>query len=398
VASVIEIRTDVARNGAALTVGLTAFDGQAPPIRAHFVMPDEAPGSLAVSEAALLATLALAMQRHAALRLHGQISQSLYHSIDLFQHACAAWWPQRYRKIPIEADLVPDRPPANTRGVVCFSGGLDSIWSAQALAADRQIEAGVLVEGYDLDHGDPGQRHQRERVRRLLDRIGVDLIVVSTNVRQALGQAVIEGAQGSYLAAVLTLLSDRFGRGFVASGLIDLTDAGEPDPVHEVTMPLLGSARFPILMHGGQISRLQKIAALARQPGLFQDLRVCLERVDDGNCGRCPKCVLNGLACVAVSGAWPAWYRDGAFDARLITTIPVTESRRRYALAIHQCAVANHRRGNWQAVLARHFAAVPSGADAAAYPSPPAQWALPLLQRGLRRGWRAMRKALPTLG
>jgi hypothetical protein len=289
-------------------------------------------------------------------------------TIDLYQEACAWWWPQRYRRIPIEVGVVDDQPPTASSGVICFSGGLDSVYSARRLGAAQQIDAGLLVQGYDIDLGGAGQWHQRDRVARLLDRLGLAMVVVCTNARQALGQTVIEGAQGSYLAAALTLLSDRFGRGFVSSGVVDLVDLGVSDPVHEATIPLLGSARYPILVYGGQVSRIDKLIQLAAEPELFQDVRVCQERTDDGHCGRCAKCLLNAFACVAVTGVWPSWYPEGAFDGRHVAAMPLTETRRRYGLEILGRAAENGRHGEWRRALEAHLGAEPpgeSGKDAA---------------------------------
>jgi hypothetical protein len=309
---------------------------------------------VAVSEAMLLAAIALAMQRKAALRLRGKVSRSLRHTLDLYQDACAFWWPHRYRKVPVEVDLVDDRPPSNARGLLCFSGGLDSIYSAQNLRMAKQIDGCLLVSGYDVDAERGGQHQQRRRISRLLDRLDLRMIVIRTNVRQVMGQQVIEGAQGSYLAAALTLLSGHFGRGIVSSGLVDLGDVGSSDPVHEATMPLLGSTRFPISVYGGQVSRLDKLAKIAEEPELFRDVRVCLERADDGNCGRCAKCLLNAFAIVAVTGEWPAWYPQAQFDSRHLASIRFNATRRRYAVEILKWAAANGRDGEWRAALQAH--------------------------------------------
>jgi hypothetical protein len=350
----IEIEPTLARHLNSISVGFTAsVDDET--FEVDFTIEDAVePTEVAVSEAILLAALALAMQRKAALRIRGRVSRSLRHTVDLYQEACAYWWPHRYRKVPVEVDVVDDQPPSTARGLLCFSGGLDSIYSAQNLAAAGQIDSCLLVSGYDIDPEKGGQHHQRRRVARLLDRLGVNMVVIDTNVRRVLGQDVIEGAQGSYLAAALTLLSGQFGRGIVSSGLVDLRDVGTPDPVHEATMPLLGSARFPISVYGGQVSRLSKLAKVAQQAELFRDVRVCLERADDGHCGRCAKCVLNAFAIVAVTGAWPDWYPQAQFDARHVAAIRFNETRRRYAADILDCAAANGRDGDWRTALAAH--------------------------------------------
>jgi hypothetical protein len=348
----IEVWLEAERAGAGTSVGFRAETGEADPIRAQFLIeaPFE-PTELAMTEAMLLATLALAMQRRQVLRIHGRVSRTLRHTIDPYQKICARWWPYRYKPIPVEVDVVDDRPPISARSLLSFSGGLDSIYSARALGAAGLVDAALLVGGYDIDTG-PGRQQQRLRVGRLLERLGLPMIFIDTNVRQVLGQKVIEGAQGSYLAAALMLLSDAFGRGYVSSGVVDLGDLGVSDPVHEVTMPLLGSTRFPLLVYGAHALRLDKLAEIVAEPDLFRDVRVCLERSDDGHCGRCPKCILTGLACVAVTSRWPEWYPEAAFRPSHLTDMRPNETRRRLALQILQRAAENGREGQWRAALA----------------------------------------------
>jgi hypothetical protein len=355
----IDLATDVTREGCSNVVGSTAFMPGGETIRTKFIIeaPFE-PSDLAVTECSLLAMVALAMQRKYPLRVRGKISRSLRHSIDLYQRACSCWWPHRYKPIPIEVDVADDKLPASTRGLLCFSGGLDSIYSARNLVSAQQADSGLLVAGYDIDSGGPGQCQQRERVARLLDRLGLAMLVISTDVRQVLGQKVIEGAQGSYLAAALTLLSDHFGRAFVSSGVIDLGDLGVSDPVHEATMPLLGSARYPIFVYGGQVPRIEKLSQIAAIPELFHDVRVCLERADDGHCKRCAKCLLNAFAHVALTGEWPPWYPEDAFDTSYVAAMRLTETRRRYSSQIVRLARDNAIEGQWRTALELHLDAV----------------------------------------
>src|SRR5262245_21449259 len=111
-AASIDLVTDVTRYGSSSFVRLIAAMPAGEPIRTSITIeaPFE-PSDLAVTEAALLATVALAMQRNCPLRVHGRISRSLRHSIDLYQKTCSCWWPHRYRPIPIEVDVVDDTPP-----------------------------------------------------------------------------------------------------------------------------------------------------------------------------------------------------------------------------------------------------------------------------------------------
>jgi hypothetical protein len=348
----LNVDSDVLQNGERTLVEFIISSTVDEPIKVHFEI--ETPvvlGRQAVGEAMLLGTLALAMQRNSALRLRGIVSRSLRHSVDLYQNACVYWWPHRYRKIPIDVDVVDDQVSTDANGILCFSGGLDSIYSAATLKETGLIDTGLLVAGYDLDN-EVGQTDQRVRVVRLLERLGLKLFVIKTDVRQVLGQQVIEGAQGSYLAAALTLLSDSFGRGLVSSGLVNLSDVGACDPVHEAVTPLLGSVRFPISVYGGQVSRLEKLQKIAMDPELFRDTRVCLGRENDGHCGQCPKCVLNAFAIYAMTGNWPSWYPQEQFlDLNRLSSLRANETRRRFGANIVELAERTQRRGLWLTAL-----------------------------------------------
>ena len=191
----IEIKPEVDQTGSATIIQFTTSTGDGESFKLEFAVEElYQPSPLAVSEAMLLATIALAMQRKRALRVHGKISRSLRHSIDLYQEACSCWWPRRYCKVPIEVDIADDQPAATARGVLCFSGGLESIYSAHNLGAAKQIDTGLFVAGYDIDAG-PGQYQQRDRVARLLDRLSLQMTVVSTNVRQVWIEVKLEQIQ-----------------------------------------------------------------------------------------------------------------------------------------------------------------------------------------------------------
>jgi hypothetical protein len=347
----LDVDADVLQNGDKTVVEFIISSTIDDPIKVRFEIEKPlVPGKQAVDEAMLLATLALAMHRGSTLRLRGNVSRSLRHSVDLYQKACTYWWPHRYRKIPIEVDVMDDHIPVDAKGILCFSGGLDSIYSAGTLKETGLIDTGLLIAGYDLDN-EVGQTDQRARVARLLERLGLTLLVIKTDIRQVLGQQVIEGAQGSYLATALTLLSDTFGRGLISSGLVNLSDVGACDPVHEAVTPLLGSVRFPISVYGGQVSRLEKLEKIAMDPELFKDTRVCLGRENDGHCGQCPKCVLNAFAIYAMTGNWPVWYPQELFDLNCLRSLRANETRQRFGTNIVELAERTQRRGLWLTTL-----------------------------------------------
>ena len=138
---VLEVAPEIWRSERGVAVGFKVSTRDHGQLCVHFEMEDLPwPTDRAATEAMLIASIALAMQQGSVLRVKGKVSRSLRHTIDLYQEACAWWFPERYRRIEIEAEVLDDLAPTTARGVLCFSAGLDSIFSGKELAAARQAK------------------------------------------------------------------------------------------------------------------------------------------------------------------------------------------------------------------------------------------------------------------
>jgi hypothetical protein len=68
-----------------------------------------------------------------------------------------------------------------------------------------------------------------------------------------------------------------------------------------VSNPLIGSTHFPIHTDGGDMTRLEKVAIVARWKEARDNVRVCWQGNTPGkNCGKCEKCIRTQLELLAL--------------------------------------------------------------------------------------------------
>jgi hypothetical protein len=253
-------------------------------------------------DAFVVAALLPAMAAGADLVVHGLVSPSLLRNLDEFQAAWTAWKPDGYRRIAIkalaEAEWTP--PPGRGGAVTSFSGGVDSCYTAlrhtrQTGPHCRILRAGLMIHGFDIPLTEAGAfAVAAAGSRRLLDSLGIELLLGATNFRQAI-RLHWEDIFAAALAAFLLLLRNRFATGLIpASWPYDSLHF--PYGSNPITDRLLTSDGFAIIHDGAGASRAEKLRALSGWPQALQDLRVCWDGRQDGrNCGRCAKCLRNLL-------------------------------------------------------------------------------------------------------
>ena len=172
---------------------------------------------------------------------------------------------------------------------VFFTGGVDSF---HALLTNLQaVSALIFVQGFDIPLTD---QPRLDATARLLDHVAgarnLRVLVVRTNLRQ---HPVFRRAHwgnhthGAALGAVAQLLAPHLNHALVASSDV-------PAP-HGSTVELdrcWSSAAVSVATAGPGVSRLDKVAAIADNPLVHEQLRVCWENRSSAlNCGECEKCV-----------------------------------------------------------------------------------------------------------
>jgi hypothetical protein len=245
----------------------------------------------------VLAVLFNAMRSSADLEIHGEVSPSLLYNLEEFQKAWALWYPEKYHRVGFFAATEQDLPRvAKNEIIMAFSGGVDSTftaWQHRPKPDDLQqkkLVAGVMVHGFDIPLSHPEMfARASEKSRLMLHSIGVNLIPVSTNMREH--NRDWNDYHGAALAACLMLFQEQFSSALIASSY-PYNDLSFPWGSNPITDPLLSNNAFNIHHDGAGFDRAEKVRQISFWPEAMQYLRVCwVGRNLDRNCCRCIKCV-----------------------------------------------------------------------------------------------------------
>jgi hypothetical protein len=265
-----------------------------------------------------VALVAKAMNFTQDLHLEGPVSWRLLANLEEYIDAWTTWRPDIFRPVAITADEVLDdrgdgMGARADRGVLAFSGGVDSVYAAvsnqRGLRGRRSLglAAAVLVQGFDIPLGDDAAfRVAADGARAITGEIGIPLVTMRTNWKDV-ADPEWQMTFGLAVAAVLHLFTDRAGQAVQASdttyGAITVPWGSNP-----VTSPLLSSSRMRLTQPGGGRTRTEKAAVIGGLGSVRNHLRVCWEGEDHGrNCGTCEKCVRTKVNFLAAGhGVLPA--------------------------------------------------------------------------------------------
>jgi hypothetical protein len=237
------------------------------------------------------------MNAPADLEIHGEVSPSLLRNLEEFQKAWALWLPNRYHPVQFSALTEREQPRVMTNEyIMAFSGGVDSSFTAwkhrPAIANDHSwnLASGVMIHGFDIPLNQPEVfARAAEKSRKMLASIGVNLIPVSTNLREQ--RCDWEDSHGAALAACLILFQGRYKAAMIASSS-PYNDLSFPWGSNPITDRMLATDSFEIIHDGTGSDRVEKIRQISQWPEAKQYLRVCwVGRHKDRNCCRCIKCV-----------------------------------------------------------------------------------------------------------
>ena len=222
-------------------------------------------------DAFLLAVLFNVMSAPADLEIHGEVSLSLLNNLREFQKAWALWLPERYHPVELSALTERDQPQVQSNEfIVAFSGGVDSAftaWKNRPNPADhlsRKLAAGVMVHGFDIPLNQPEVfARAAEKSRNMLASIGVDLIRVSTNLREQ--RCDWEDSHGAALAACLILFQGRYNAAMIASSS-PYDDLSFPWGSNPITDRMFSNGSFQVIHDGAGSNRVEKIRQICQWP------------------------------------------------------------------------------------------------------------------------------------
>ena len=179
-----------------------------------------------------------------------------------------------------------------------FTGGVDSFYSL--LQYPGQIDRLIYAHGYDMPLDDlPRFEAYRKSLAAIAALTGKPAIIIRTNLHNhSLFRSVSwYKTHGSALAALGLLLSRQIGSLIIPPSYA--STRLRPWGSHPETDPLFSTAQCRLLHHSTELSRLERIQAIAEHHLVQQHLRVCFgldQKNLIGNCSTCEKCVMTMVA------------------------------------------------------------------------------------------------------
>jgi len=245
---------------------------------------------VARSESLVSAFLLPAMARGADLEVAGPLGDVFLANLAFVRSRATQWWPQLSagRVRAATGEEAPRLPDAG----VFYTGGADSSYALQQL--HPRLRYAVFAEGFDIKLDDArrlaGAREWLSRTARACD---VAFAIVRTNLRShPLFRSVSwEITHGAALASIAHALAGVVGTMYLAASDVQPPWGSEPELDAAWSSESMRLENF-----SAELSRLQRVSAIARWEPLRGRLRVCWEnKSSDLNCGICEKCVRTRL-------------------------------------------------------------------------------------------------------
>lgn len=280
----------------------------------------------------VLGSLMIAMHEGNELRVHGTASPSLLRNLEEFQRAWAAWKPDYYKVIEVRADHeVEPSYPSRNEAICCFSGGVDSCFTAYRQARGIGVsfpftlKTAVLVHGFDIPLLETGYfESAAAKVTSQLNSIGIGLYRVATNFKEI--SIFWPHANATGVASVLSLFQRRYHTGLVGQTVPYDSYRNLVEGSNPLTDPMLSSDSFRIVPDGAGFQRWEKIRLISDWTEGMEHLRVCWEgEKKDANCCDCEKCIRNILTFRALGLQVPASFPVTPSDERIYQLGPLKE-------------------------------------------------------------------------
>lgn len=245
-----------------------------------------------------------AMRRGADIVVHGAMSSQLWHSLTHFYIPMMSRAFPALRRIAIlPEELITQR--TNAAGVATgFSAGIDSFAAViqhfdEERHRDHRVSHFLFNNVGSHGHGTPQddrrlflQRY--EAISPIAAELGIPVIQVDSNIGELFPSDFIR-THHALNAAVPLALQNLFQRFYYASaykyadcGVMRTDDIARFDPF---AVHLFSTESLDCVSSGGQMSRVEKTAAVADYEPSYRYLNVCVDPAAEGaNCSVCFKC------------------------------------------------------------------------------------------------------------
>jgi hypothetical protein len=264
---------------------------------------------------ALWSALPYAMHRGVNIRTQHRLDPVSLQNARRLVALWSRWLPDYFHYIAIDAPTADPRPPQAGAGrLFFFSGGLDSSSMLLRQSAFRPEDRVLTICGLDYKEGDERFHGLLARSAPLLDFLGLDRIVVTTNIGRNVRN--LKMTHGFVLAAIGFIFANRFSSCHLAA------DARREDEfsvfpwgTNSISNELFRSSSFRLVTEDLDEGRTDKVRRLNDHPDFLPGLSFCSDsRYRPDNCGSCAKCVRTKARFYVLRRSVPEIFLDNHFD------------------------------------------------------------------------------------
>ncbi len=252
---------------------------------------------------AALAVAAISMAKNIEVDLDFPITSSMSDRLHDIARVYGVWTtsglsPLRVR--PTHVEQPTGQSDTSSTGIICFSGGLDSLSAAVEAKERYDLRDALLIAGADYDSADdPAFIELRTRVERLTDFLGLNLKIIATNFHM---RGIHWGmTHGFNLGASLHFCEENHGFGIFAQDYTWFEEQYRGLWGNYGNLPiLLSTDGFGIKTLGADKTRMEKLQHVADYDSrLLSNLSVCFsDKSSGGNCGKCFKCLITRVGLI----------------------------------------------------------------------------------------------------
>lgn len=279
-----------------------------------------------VHDYAAFALAAVSMSRNIEIDIDFPISIVMAKRLEKIAQVYRLWSIDMLAPMRVNVkEAVDTTPEPRQGGVICLSGGLDSMFAAIEAKQEGAVDHALLIAGADYETAAAhGFVELQQRVGGIAEKLGLNLMTVETDLRRVGFEWQM--LHGFALAYCLHFLSPLVARGAFALDYTIYQDLMRaPWGNNSAIPPLCSTDHFQLRGYGLYSDRVEKLRRVTEtDESLLHHLSICYSDTSTGgNCGRCRKCLLTRAALVAIGASEQGLFSETPDIADGIATLPL---------------------------------------------------------------------------
>lgn len=254
------------------------------------------PSQPAMNDSVFGIGLLLSMVNRSPLELEGPVSMRLLEQSGVVQEIFSTWYPDLLHPVEIRAQAR-ELDPASGEGrtMSTFTAGVDSLYTYERHKGE--LATLIYVHGFDIPLRNAKMRSDMSsHLQAAAYSAGKELVEGVSNVRRFLNPHLSWSSMshGAAISGFCHLLSDSHSKLLLPASYT--YSQMFPWGSHPLLDSKWSSERLTLEHDGAGASRTKKTKRIAGSRIAQDHLKVCFQRDNTYNCGRCKKCVRTRIA------------------------------------------------------------------------------------------------------